>query len=134
MSADHDLLFSKAALKKIVFCAFIMSGIDGFIDESEVEVIRAFADRYWRDEFGNPDDLFLEIDRQVVDLVIPSQGKFQLEPEFLDGVLADLSLEEERLLLDLMTAVMEADGIINPAEVSLIKIIKAHYADREKKA
>ncbi len=129
VSANGDNL-NKSALKKIVLCSFIMSGIDGYMDESEFEVISEFTNRNWEETFGEIEEFYKEIDREVLEFFVPTSGKFQLNPESISGIIDDLTLEEEIVLLDLMNDVMEADGIIDPAEVSLIKIIKNHIDAR----
>lgn len=128
-SANSDNL-GKNALKKIVLCAFIMSGIDGYMDESEFEVISAFTDNKWLESFGDIDDFYKEIDSDVREFFIPAHGKFELNPESIASIIDDLTLVEETVLLNLMYDVMEADGIIDPAEITLIKIIKNHIEAR----
>ena len=129
VSANNDPL-SKSALKKIVLCAYIMSGIDGYMDESEFEAIEEFTARNWLESFGDKDDFYKEIDQDVLGFFIPAQGKFELKKESIVKIIDDLTLEEELLLQELMNDVMEADGIIDPAEVSLMKIIKDHLETR----
>ncbi|MCP4757627.1 MAG: hypothetical protein GY866_42765, partial [Proteobacteria bacterium] len=51
-SEDNRDHLNKPALEKIVFSAFVMAGIDGHVDEDEVEVIRNFTSRHWKDEYG----------------------------------------------------------------------------------
>ncbi len=129
VSANNDSL-SKAALKKIVLCSYIMSGIDGYMDESEFEVIEEFTTKNWLETFGDKDDFYKEIDQEVLSFFVPAQGKFELNKESIVKIIDDLTLEEELLLQELMSDVMEADGIIDPAEVSLMKIIKDHIETR----
>jgi hypothetical protein len=129
VSANNDPL-SKIALKKIVLCSYIMSGIDGYMDESEFEVIEEFTTGHWLETFGNKDDFYKEVDREVLSFFVPAQGKFELNKESIVKIIDDLTLEEELLLQELMNDVMEADGIIDPAEVSLMKIIKDHLEAR----
>jgi len=129
VSANNDPL-SKAALKKIVLCSYIMSGIDGYMDESEFEVIEEFTAAQWLETFGDKDDFYKEIDREVLSFFVPTQGKFELNKESIVKIIDDLTFEEELLLQELMNDVMEADGIIDPAEVSLMKIIKDHLETR----
>ncbi|MBU2645814.1 hypothetical protein KKI24_13985 [bacterium] len=130
MVSANRLLLSKAALKKIVLCSYIMSGIDGYMDEREFEVIAAFTDKNWLESFGDLDDFYKEIDSEILDFFIPARGKFQLNQEGVISIISDLTVEEETILLQLMTDVMEADGIIDPAEVSLMKVIRQHITSR----
>ena len=130
MDSANGNNLNKSALKKIVLCSYIMSGIDGYMDESEFEVISEFTDRNWEEGFGDKEDFFKEIVRNVLEFFVPSEGKFQLNPDAITTIIDDLTLEEETILLSLMNAVMEADGIIDPAEVSLIKIIRNHIESR----
>jgi len=121
---------SKPALKKIILCSYIMSGIDGYMDESEFEVIAEFANNNWLESFGDQEDFYKEIDREVLMYFVPNQGKFELNPDNITKIINDLSLEEMTLLMSLMNDVMQADGIIDPAEVNLMKIIKSHIEAR----
>ncbi len=121
---------NKPALKKIVLCSYIMSGIDGYMDESEFEVIAEFANENWLESFGEQEDFYKEIDREVLAFFVPNQGKFELNPDSITKIVNDLTLEEVTLLMNLMNDVMEADGILDPAEVNLMKIIKSHIEAR----
>lgn len=117
---------NQSELKKVVFCAFIMSGVDGYIDDDEVDVIREFTENNWKDEFGDIDDFFVSIDAEVVDVLVPVNGKFNLEEKFITDILKEMSIDIVIMLKGLMTQVMEADGVIDPAEVSLIKVINRY--------
>jgi len=117
MVSTNNNPLSKVALKKIVLCSYIMSGIDGYMDESEFEVIEAFAAENWLESFGDKDEFYKEIDSEVLTFFIPNQGKFELNKESIIKIIDDLTLEAELVLRDLMNDVMEADGIIDPAEV-----------------
>jgi len=130
MISTNDIPLSKSALKRIVLCSYIMSGIDGYMDEIEFEVIEAFTAANWLETFGDIDEFYKEIDREVLTFFVPSHGKFELNKESIVKIIDDLALEEVSVLQDLMNDVMEADGIIDPAEVSLMKIIKDHVEAR----
>lgn len=126
----NDLDLSKPELKKIVLCAFIMSGVDGYIDEDEVEVIREFTENCWDDSFGDIDDFFIEIDSEVVNVFVPSKGKFNLDENVVVDILKDVSLDVVHTLKGLMIKVMEADGVIDPAEIALIQVIERYIEKR----
>ncbi|NQU66042.1 MAG: TerB family tellurite resistance protein [SAR324 cluster bacterium] len=130
MISTNSLPLSKPALKKIVLCSYIMSGIDGYMDESEFEVIEEFTDKNWLEIFGEKEEFFKEIDHEVLAFFVPTEGKFGLNKDNIIKIIDDLTIEEELVLMNLMNGVMEADGIIDPAEVSLMKIIKDHIEVR----
>ena len=130
MVSENKNPLSKSALKKIVLCSYIMSGIDGYMDESEFEVIEAFVTANWLESLEDKDEFYKEIDQEVLSFFIPAQGKFELNKDSIVKIVDELTLEEELMLQDLMNDVMEADGIIDPAEVSLMKIIKDHIESR----
>jgi len=121
---------SKDALKKIVICAFIMSGIDGYMDDSEFEVISDFTDRNWTDSFGDKESFFKEVDHEVLEFFVPATGRFELSNDNINDIVRGLNRKEEQLMLDLMNRVMEADGILDQSEVSLMKQIKSHLENR----
>lgn len=123
---------SKSALKRIVLCSYIMSGIDGYMDESEFEVIADFTDQHWQDSFGDKEDFYKEIDSEVLAFFVPASGKFEINPDSINPIIEEMTLDEVTILLGLMNDVMEADGIIDPAEVSLFKLIKNHIDARSR--
>lgn len=130
MVSANSKPLSKPALKKIVLCSYIMSGIDGYMDESEFEVIEEFTNKNWLETFGEKEEFYKEIDHEVLTFFVPSEGKFGLKKESIVKIIDELTIEEEKVLQGLMNDVMEADGIIDPAEVSLMKIIKDHIEER----
>ncbi|MCP4754760.1 MAG: hypothetical protein GY866_28100, partial [Proteobacteria bacterium] len=92
----------KNTLKRLVFCAFLMSGIDGYMDEEEIDVIRVFTNKYWKKEYGDTNTFFKEIDKEVADFFIPDKGKFELRETFIKEIVSQLSADEEYILLDFM--------------------------------
>ena len=110
-------------LETFVFAAMIMAAIDDHIDETEVTVIDDFALKYWKPAFGDWSAFFDRIDQRLKDFLFPKGFHPDLKDQkqrFLLQILPNLHPNQQQALLYLMKEVMDADGIREATEVSLL--------------
>src|SRR3989339_435007 len=110
-------------LETFVFAAMVMAAVDEHIDETEVTVIDDFALKHWKPGFGDWSAFFDRIDHRLKEFLFP-QG-LHLNPKeqhkrFLLEILPGLQPQQQKALLSLMKEVMDADGIREATEVSLL--------------
>lgn len=126
--SETDL--GKDVLMKVVFCAFIMSGIDGHMDDDETDLIKDFTTNHWKEEFGNIDAFYIQVEKAVMQYFVPDEDKPQLDNDSLNDTLSELTVGEELILIELLKDVMMADEIIEPAEAELLQRVEKHYQAR----
>ena len=110
-------------LEHIAFTAFLMAAIDNYIDDDEVQVIHEFIHEYWDKSYGNKITFLNKVDSKLSSFLFPTDSPPTFEEQkqkFMDEVTPTLSKHQQLALLYLLKQVMEADGIEEPREVSLL--------------
>ncbi|OGG94604.1 MAG: hypothetical protein A2508_08260 [Candidatus Lambdaproteobacteria bacterium RIFOXYD12_FULL_49_8] len=121
------MTFDKDSLHKIVLASFIMAAADGYMDDSELKVIEKFAEEHWQPGWGTVRGMFREIDEEVVAFFEASEtkeGELSKEELFFADFLPTISIEFRQVLVDLMGAVMGADGVFEDEELELLEKLK----------
>lgn len=112
-------LFDKKTLTKVIFCAALMSAIDGDVDQTEWDIIHDFVQERWKREFGEFRTVRVEIIKNLKGLL--KNGKVLNEK--LDQLTALLSTHlnaaQKRVLVKLVERVMMADGKMKKQEEQL---------------
>ncbi|MDT8445285.1 MAG: TerB family tellurite resistance protein [bacterium] len=119
---------TKESLHHIVFAAFIMAAVDGYMDDDEISVIQNFTTSHWTPEMGDQNEFFRLIDQQVVAFFapLPLDGLTRDHADgFFEKVLPQLERAEREALVGLMTEVMQADQILETEELELLDRLKA---------
>ncbi|MCP4754755.1 MAG: hypothetical protein GY866_28065 [Proteobacteria bacterium] len=113
-------LFDKDTLTSVIFCAALMSAIDGDIDQEEWVVIKRFIKHRWIAEFGDFKSVQREIVTQVKELLKErSEMKGKLD-QLVKQLGSQLTTKQKEVLLDLAQEVMLADKKISPLEEELL--------------
>lgn len=118
---------SQESLHKIVFAAFVMAAVDGYMDDEEIEVIQTFTSEHWSNDFGARDEFFRKIDEEVVEFFKPValEGLTRDHADkFFNNLLPHLGPVERQHLVELMTEVMQADQILETEELELLERLK----------
>ena len=121
---DDDIVLDLDSLKKITFCAYIMSAIDNDIHEAEEAVIKRFVSESWNDDFGDIDLFYREIDEQVVHFLVPEKGKMtdiEKHSRFKEEISKQMNAETKEILMRLVVRVMDADEVIKLSETELLQ-------------
>ena len=118
------------ALMKIVFYAFIMSGIDGHMDDDETDLIKQFTHSHWKEEFGSIEVFYVQVEKEVLQYFVPDGKDLPIECDALNDILSELTISEELILIKLLKDVMMADDIIEPAELEFLQKVETHLESR----
>jgi len=114
---------NKTALGSITFAAFVMAAIDGFMDDDEISAINAFTLAHWSPDFGSLEAFMREVDDQIVGFFELLDGK-NIEDPLFEDILPQMNAEEKQALTELMVDVMQADGVLEDAELELLERLK----------
>lgn len=113
-------LFDKSTLTSVIFCAALMSAVDGDVDEEEWDVIKSFIKDYWVEDYGD----FKKIQNQIaanVKSIIQSRSVMNVKLNKLVKILrSKLTTRQKEVLLRLVEEVMMADRKISPNEEKLL--------------
>ena len=107
--AGKQTQLDKASLKQVLFCALLMSAVDGEIHQKELEVIKNFRSRYWRIEFGEFKPVQDEIFKKVKQSLQDRERLSQRLDTFLNQLTDKLTSRQRTILLELVANVMVAD-------------------------
>ena len=113
-------LFDKSTLTSVIFCAALMSAVDGDVDKEEWDVIKSFINDYWAEDFGD----FTKIQSQIaanVKKIMQNRAAMNIKLNKLVKILrSKLTTRQKEVLLRLVEEVMMADRKISPKEEKLL--------------
>ena len=113
-------LFDKSTLTSVIFCAALMSAVDGDVDKEEWDVIKSFINDYWAKDFGD----FTKIQSQIaanVKQIMQNRAEMNIKLNKLVRILrSKLTTRQKEVLLRLVEEVMMADRKISPKEEKLL--------------
>ena len=113
-------LFDKSTLTSVIFCAALMSAVDGDVDKEEWDVIKSFINDYWAEDFGD----FNKIQSQIaanVKQIMQNRAEMNIKLNKLVKILrSKLTTRQKEVLLRLVEEVMMADRRISPKEEKLL--------------
>jgi|APSaa5957512576_1039674.scaffolds.fasta_scaffold73756_1 tellurite resistance protein len=113
-------LFDKGTLTSVIFCAALMSAVDGDVDKEEWDVIKNFINDYWSKDFGD----FTKIQSQIaanVKKIMHNRKEMNTKLNKLVKILqSKLTTRQKEVLLRLVEEVMMADRKISPKEEKLL--------------
>jgi len=113
-------LFDKSTLTSVIFCAALMSAVDGDVDKEEWDVIKSFINDYWAKDFGD----FSQIQNQIaanVRKIMHNRAAMNAQLNKLVKILrSKLTTRQKDVLLRLVEEVMMADRKISPNEEKLL--------------
>jgi len=116
---------SQQSLHKIVFAAFVMAAVDGFIDDKEIETINRFTQEQWSLDFEAVDQFMRDIDDKIV-LLFESLHDDNIEDRLFEEIIPTLNSDEKTVLIGLAENVMKADGVLDEEELALwVRLKKA---------
>ncbi len=113
-------LFDKQTLKSVIFCASLMSAIDGDIDKEEWVVIKAFIKNYWQDEFGELKVVQNEIVANIKKLLRDPKELRKRTAQLITILGQKLHNKQKEVMLNLVREVMYADRKITTDEEDLL--------------
>lgn len=113
-------LFDKSTLKSVIFCAALMSAIDGDVDKEEWSVIKQFIGDYWASEFGDFKEVQTEIAANVKKLLQNRVNMTNKLNQLVKILGTKLTTKQKQVLLELAKEVMLADRKISPQEEILL--------------
>lgn len=113
-------LFDKKTLKSVIFCASLMSAIDGDIDKEEWAVIKSFIKNYWQDEFGEFKRVQKEIISSVKKLLTHPEELKKRTTQLITILGQQLHGKQKEVMLNLVREVMFADRKITEEEEDLL--------------
>lgn len=113
-------LFDKSTLKSVIFCAALMSAIDGDVDKEEWSVIKQFIGDYWASEFGDFKEVQTEIAANVKKLLQNRVNMTNKLNQLVKILGSKLTTKQKQVLLELAKEVMLADRKISPQEEILL--------------
>ena len=126
---EEDLItevFNEKALKNAIYSAILMSLIDRELHEKEWEVIQAFADEHWLDEYDDFEEYQEVIKKEIikeVEIIISDPKLLNQKIEaIVEELIPDLTLPQKNLVLNLVGDVMVADGIMTLEESKLFAV------------
>ncbi len=114
-----DVDFNETDLKRVVFCAVLMSSIDRDVHEKEWEVIESFVNAHWKEEYGRFVDFQKNLLYEIYELLETESELYQKIDEIIDALVADLDQGQKDAVLELVGDVMAADDIMAMEESNL---------------
>jgi tellurite resistance protein len=112
--------FDKGNLMGVIFCAALMSAVDGNVDKEEWEVIKKFIQAHWVDEFGDFKDAQIKIAANVKVLIRNRAAMNRKLNELVAILRKKLSRKQKDIMLRLVREVMLADLEVSPKEEKLL--------------
>ena len=113
-------LFDKKTLKSVIFCASLMSAIDGDIDKEEWVVIKEFIQTYWQNEFGEFKSVQTEIISNIKKLLTHPKELKKRTTQLITILGQQLNSKQKEVMLNLVREVMFADRKITEEEEDLL--------------
>lgn len=121
--------FEKSALTSVIFCAALMSAVDGSVDKEEWEVIKRFIKEHWTPDFGDFRVVREKISNNVKTLIKNRVAMNNKLNQLVAILKRKLSQQQKETMLALVKDVMMADDTISPKEKKLLdqleKIMKS---------
>lgn len=119
-------VFNEKSLKNAVYSAILMSLIDGELHDTEWDIIQAFVNKHWREEYEDFDTYQKTVKKALikeVDDIVSNPDKLKQRIEtIVADLIPDLTLPQKNIVLNLIGDVMVADGIMTLEESKLFTV------------
>lgn len=128
MPASEEIteVFNEKSLKNAVRSAILMSLIDGELHEKEWDVIQAFVDENWREEYEDFNQFQESVKKDIIEEIegiLSDEEKLKHKiDEMVDDLVPDLTLPQKNIVLNLVGDIMVADGIMTLQESKLFSV------------
>ncbi|MDH5561730.1 MAG: hypothetical protein OEY59_12850 [Deltaproteobacteria bacterium] len=109
MSVDKDL-FDKETLKQALLSGTLMVAIDQDFNKNEWETCKTFLDQYWKDEYGDSQELFKEVLEELKYILLSGTRIREESDSLAEELSKSATPEQQKTILDFIKTVMEADG------------------------
>ncbi len=120
-------LFNENELKKVVFCAVLMSSTDQDLHDKERTVIDEFSMLYWKDQYGSVVDFLEQVVKEVDEIVRDKDNLTEKTDALISELQAMLNEEQHPLVLDLLSKIMLADNRLDRNEAILLGTFKKKF-------
>lgn len=119
----QEEFFNKETLTSALFCAVLMTAIDGKYDQKEWDECQHFLKDYWKDEYGSSKQFMLGVAKEVRPYLI---SRTALNEKIIE-LAGSLNLSQKEVVFSLAEKVMQADGRVLLLETELLNRFKNEF-------
>ncbi len=116
---ENSALFNETELKLVIYCAAMMSSIDKEVHDREWDAIQSFADKHWKDMFGDFVEFQKRIFTEINDLLKDESALYEKVDTLTTELGQNLSSEQRKVILGLLGDVIDADNVLAIEETNL---------------
>lgn len=99
-----------------------MSYIDGEVHPREWALIQRFVDTHWKKEYQDFRQFKVEVKNQIAPYIIDSIAFQGVLRELIDNLTKEMSFAQKSILLNLVSDIMIADGVMATEETELFEM------------
>lgn len=119
---NNHKVFNEPNLKNAIFCALLMSSIDGEIHEKEWEIIQKFADLHWRQEYQRFEIFKEAMEKEIEPFLEKKETSQDRLKKMIEELTGQMNSSQKDVLLKLVGDVMAADGVMTLEESKLFAL------------
>jgi len=116
-------LFNKESLNNALFCAVLMTAIDGKYNQTEWDECQNFLTDFWKDEYGDPKQMVMGVAKEVRPY-LTSRSALNEKIIELSNI---LNSSQKEVVLSIAEKVMHADGHVLLLESELLNRFKKEF-------